>query len=182
MRKIINFIVAFAFVLIIVQAVPAQELDDKASRTLISKECGFSALFPAKPKLDTDLLDTKTTQKHYRYAYYVTDHTETYYEVMCMDLSPERLKGGAALNLKSYYEETIAPNAKKEIKKNDFKIPNGVGLEFYVENDDSYFKRGKMMIINNRLYKVSVDGNKSQTASAKTKQFIDSFKLTKEKL
>ncbi|MGQ0540298.1 MAG: hypothetical protein ACT4O9_00440 [Blastocatellia bacterium] len=180
MRKLIDSIAVLGFVLIVVVSVSAQAAEDKRVEPFVSEECGFSVLFPAKPKLDTDVLDTASARKYLTYSYYVSDQTETQYEVVCMELTPDRLKGGAAVNLGSYYNEAILPYAEKVLRKTALRPPNGVGLEFYVEYGTSYFRRGKVMIIGTRLYRVEVNGTREQTASAKAKHFIDSFKLSSQ--
>jgi hypothetical protein len=147
--------------------------------TYAPKDAGYSVKFPGKPKERTLKTKSAGSDIELKLADYATQKGDLY-GVSYYDLPGGKVADSAVNELLGKIVNGLKGEGKvtdsKDIEFGDQKVP---GRSFTVEVSKQQFSRGLVVVRDDRVYQVFVQGSKSFAEGKEAKAFLDSFALTK---
>jgi hypothetical protein len=167
----------FAAVILLLLAFTFASAQKKDWQTFTSDEGGFSVLMPDKPTPDTVAVFTLKGQKEshtfsysdenlndYLVAYSKFRETDT--REMDYDALLDKIQKGILLGEEGKMRSKIA-----------LVLDGNPGRELTIEHPDGSIKTHRFYLVGDYFYQLSVEIKRSESKTANTDRFLDSFKL-----
>lgn len=164
-----------------VQANPPFQIAQSIWKPFSSSEGGFTVLMPGIPTEENNNVTTKFGSLTV-HTFYVRRNDEALYAVAYSDL-PDNISENSS-DIEQLLAE--APSGFSEgaggrlVNQQPISLGNFPGREFRLELSEGAIARGRIYLVNKRLYQVVVGTNNERNLTKSIQGFLNSFQLLKE--
>src|SRR5262249_8742329 len=142
---------------------------------------GFSVQFPGDAAEGSEAIEVKETQESFSGKIYTVKRNSATFEVHYRDYNDEWLKKKPIEQLLRDTKEQAIKDAKKRkgevVLDKEIKEGNSRGHALLLDRPEGKQSRASWYVVQNRLYRVSVEGPKQVVSGEDGDRFFKSFKL-----